>query len=423
MGLVCCGIATAAMNHAIRQLIPVLIGVSLLLSSWLAVWSLFRADSYRHQTELVFAQAMEIRSRVSQSREKLLQTIGYVELSAVTGQMNPRLLLNIQLLSFNLKTLARLDFAPLFIGTESMIELRQAIKAIETDIRPQLAEPEKYDLVLRALMLIDNFVIRLAGETIETSQALSATSRTATAAANNRLMLFSALSAIILCAIALYQQNRVKKREHIKSFSMLFAHMTRTRIAALRLFLGYLDAKTLPPPEMTDAALRTILELDSITEALTTIGHARAESKPAPLGKLIEEIVRNCKYEPRVEADVEARAVCVPASQFHLLIDELVGNAINAVAARANPAISIKASVRKRLLRPSQLILTVGDNGTGMSPDLLARARDPFFSTKAGVHVGLGLTNCVELVKSMSGKLDITSAAGIGTSVRITYTI
>jgi C4-dicarboxylate-specific signal transduction histidine kinase len=56
-----------------------------------------------------------------------------------------------------------------------------------------------------------------------------------------------------------------------------------------------------------------------------------------------------------------------------------------------------------------------------MSPDILTKAKEPFFSTKAGVHVGLGLTNCIELVKTMAGKLDIVSAPGSGTSVRITY--
>ncbi len=154
-----------------------------------------------------------------------------------------------------------------------------------------------------------------------------------------------------------------------------------------------------------------------------TIGHARAELQSAPLATLLEDIVRNCKYDLRIDADGEAGAVRVPASQFHLLIDELVRNSINAVAARTDPAISIRAYVRRRFLRGAQLVLIVSDNGTGMSPSVLAKAREPFFSTKAGVHVGLGLTNCVELIKTMAGTLDIISAPGAGTSVRITYSI
>ncbi|WP_457301074.1 ATP-binding protein [Phyllobacterium sp. P5_D12] len=53
----------------------------------------------------------------------------------------------------------------------------------------------------------------------------------------------------------------------------------------------------------------------------------------------------------------------------------------------------------------------------------MAKAKQPFFSTKAGGHVGLGLTNCVELMKTMAGRLDISSTPGKGTSVRIYYSI
>jgi C4-dicarboxylate-specific signal transduction histidine kinase len=106
-----------------------------------------------------------------------------------------------------------------------------------------------------------------------------------------------------------------------------------------------------------------------------------------------------------------------------LLLDELVLNAINAVAGRTDPVIAITGTVQRRFLRRSQLILTISDNGGGMSPDLLAKAKQPFFSTKAGGHVGLGLTNCVELMKTMAGSLDISSTPGKGTSVRIYYSI
>lgn len=138
--------------------------------------------------------------------------------------------------------------------------------------------------------------------------------------------------------------------------------------------------------------------------------------------RVIGDIVQSSIHELKVDTE-EADEVQIPASQFHLLIDELVRNAINAVVGRTDPVISIKAIVQKRFLRRSQLILTVTDNGTGMSQELLAKAKEPFFSTKAGTHVGLGLTNCVELMKTMAGSLDISSTPGKGTSVRIRYSI
>ena len=290
---------------------------------------------------------------------------------------------------------------------------------------PAASTGNQYDLAIQSVATIEMSLAGLSSAAVDHSQTLSATAHIAIDAARNRLIFFGALAILLVSVIAIHQYNKTnrEKDQHIKSFSLLFAHMTRTRIAALRLFLSYLNDKSLPPPEMTDAALHTILELDFINEGLMMIGHARAKVPPAPLGQIINNIVTNCKNTLNVNAGDEVRAVNVPASQFHLLLDELVLNAINAVAGRTDPVIAITGTVRRRFLRRSQLILTISDNGGGMSPDLLAKAKQPFFSTKAGGHVGLGLTNCVELMKTMAGSLDISSTPGKGTSVRIDYSI
>jgi signal transduction histidine kinase len=199
--------------------------------------------------------------------------------------------------------------------------------------------------------------------------------------------------------------------------------MTRTRIAALRLFLERLANNVAPSFEMADAARTTIAELESITEALMTVGHAKSQSRSLPLREVLGDIEANYTVKPRLDIEQSAREALVPASQFHLLIDELVRNAINAVNQKSDPIILIKASIRRRLLWGPQLVLIVMDNGIGMNPSTLAKAREPFFSTKAGVHVGLGLTNCAEMVKTMAGTLKITSVPGDGTTVRVTYSL
>ncbi|MBR7552288.1 hypothetical protein KC220_27475, partial [Mycobacterium tuberculosis] len=74
-----------------------------------------------------------------------------------------------------------------------------------------------------------------------------------------------------------------RKDQHIRSFSTLFAHMTRTRIAALRLFLGYVGNNAIPSSEMTAAARNTIAELESINEGLMMIGHSKTQFRKVPL--------------------------------------------------------------------------------------------------------------------------------------------
>ncbi|WP_457301072.1 hypothetical protein [Phyllobacterium sp. P5_D12] len=139
-----------------------------------------------------------------------------------------------------------------------------------------------YEQALGSITTVDGYLVRLASVTVDYSQDLSATAQIATDAAHNMLVLFGAIAALILSIIAIWQHNKIswEKDQHIRSFSLLFAHMTRTRVAALRLFLGYLNGHSVPPSEMTNAAVRTIAELDSINEGLMMIGHARAKVPP-----------------------------------------------------------------------------------------------------------------------------------------------
>ena len=63
--------------------------------------------------------------------------------------------------------------------------------------------------------------------------------------------------------------------------------------------------------------------------------------------------------------------------------------------------------------------LSVIDNGEGMTPDVLKRAHEPFFSTKAeGKGVGLGLSGVHAFVERAGGFVTIESREGIGTTVR-----
>jgi CheY-like chemotaxis protein len=65
-------------------------------------------------------------------------------------------------------------------------------------------------------------------------------------------------------------------------------------------------------------------------------------------------------------------------------------------------------------------MISVSDTGTGMTPDVMAQAFDPFYTTKApGKGTGLGLSQVLGFVKQSNGHVKIYSEAGRGTSVKI----
>jgi len=66
------------------------------------------------------------------------------------------------------------------------------------------------------------------------------------------------------------------------------------------------------------------------------------------------------------------------------------------------------------------LRISVTDTGTGMARETLARALEPFFTTKpVGQGTGLGLSMVYGLTKQSKGQLRLYSEPGVGTTIRI----
>jgi PAS domain S-box-containing protein len=86
----------------------------------------------------------------------------------------------------------------------------------------------------------------------------------------------------------------------------------------------------------------------------------------------------------------------------------------------ANAWIDQRAA-QERDMEPGQYVsVCVTDNGTGMPPDVVARAFDPFFTTKPmGQGTGLGLSMIYGFAKQSGGQARIESEPNAGTTVRI----
>jgi two-component system sensor histidine kinase RegB len=91
----------------------------------------------------------------------------------------------------------------------------------------------------------------------------------------------------------------------------------------------------------------------------------------------------------------------------------LLHNALQATSDRER--VRLRASVADGAVRVSVI-----DQGAGMSADTLARAGEPFFTTKpAGAGTGLGLFVARSSVEQLGGSLVLDSAVGRGTSASV----
>ncbi|HEY6081695.1 MAG TPA: HAMP domain-containing sensor histidine kinase [Polyangiaceae bacterium] len=93
----------------------------------------------------------------------------------------------------------------------------------------------------------------------------------------------------------------------------------------------------------------------------------------------------------------------------------LVSNALDASGPDGAVQLGVDA-------RPGELSFTVRDAGSGMTAAVLARATEPFFTTKPrGQGMGLGLFLAQSVAEQMGGQLELTSEAGRGTRARLVF--
>jgi signal transduction histidine kinase len=117
-------------------------------------------------------------------------------------------------------------------------------------------------------------------------------------------------------------------------------------------------------------------------------------------------------------ATVELELETVPplrarAGQLEQVLVNLLDNARRAVGREGR----VKLSLRRL---PDSVLLSVEDNGCGMSADVLKRALDPFFTTRpAGEGSGLGLAIAASIVRAHQGTLELQSQEGSGTRVDV----
>ncbi|MEV4282942.1 hybrid sensor histidine kinase/response regulator [Actinoplanes xinjiangensis] len=99
--------------------------------------------------------------------------------------------------------------------------------------------------------------------------------------------------------------------------------------------------------------------------------------------------------------------------QLARALDNLVRNSVEAMPAGGTVTITTAAV-------GGNVTVEVRDTGIGMTPDVLERACEPFFSTKSTAGtVGLGLSTVHGIVSQAGGQLTLRSEPGEGTSVTI----
>jgi PAS domain S-box-containing protein len=233
------------------------------------------------------------------------------------------------------------------------------------------------------------------------------------------------------------QLRQAQKMETIGQLTGGVAHDFNNLLMAV---MGNLDLlrKRLPDDprlhRLVDGALQGAERGASLTQRL--LAFARQQDLrvvPVDLSGLVQGMgnLLERSLGPRVALRLDLPEGLPPAridaNQLELAILNLAINARDAMPDGG----SIKIEVAKHevqndavLKSGTYLKLSVIDTGAGMTPEILKRAIEPFFSSKPlGKGTGLGLSMVHGLVVQLGGTLELSSAVGKGTTVTMVLPI
>lgn len=225
--------------------------------------------------------------------------------------------------------------------------------------------------------------------------------------------------AVLVVALEAYANRLVGFVERERQFTRDASHELRTPLAVIRANLELLAASQ-ASPEALRRIEDTVGDMEALIETLLLL--ARSESRQLPDDELVvNDLVCNLveRLQPLAQRkDVDVRieqsvllALRAPEMVLTMVLTNLIRNAINYTAS-GHVTIVIDAGS-----------LVVQDTGPGMEPSQLQRLMQPFERgqtvTEAG-H-GLGLAIVQRLCERCRWKLEVASALGKGTSVRVTF--
>ena len=171
------------------------------------------------------------------------------------------------------------------------------------------------------------------------------------------------------------------------------------------------------------------------------LGFARRSSltlEPVQLGQIVNELsavlrrVLPADIELLVFADEDLPEVSVDAHAVEQILLNLVNNARDAMpdggVLRLETSCTWISDAQREVLGPGAaheyVCLAVDDTGAGMEEATRQRAFEPFFTTKpVGKGTGLGLATVYGLVKQHGGFVQIDSAPGAGTRLRVYFPV
>jgi signal transduction histidine kinase len=232
----------------------------------------------------------------------------------------------------------------------------------------------------------------------------------------------------------LEERERLRDRlAAVGQMAAVIAHEVKNPLGGIEVMAGLLRRKIPDLPE-AQALLKDIIKEAKIAnaivqEVLDFVRPIRLQVERTSIAMAVRDAVTLAEGKARrggidIETHVPAE-LTLEADQHQLaqLFTNLLINAYEAMESRGRVVVTAEAA---RLDDGGDgraaVLIEITDDGPGMPPDVAEKVFDPFFTTKAQGS-GLGLAIVRKIVDAHDGKLDLRTAQGRGTTIRVTLPV
>ncbi len=165
-----------------------------------------------------------------------------------------------------------------------------------------------------------------------------------------------------------------------------------------------------------------IKRIVGIINDLSAYAHPRnPEGDQVDIHKALEKAIAGMAYPLRPgvivkDYDMESPPVLGNEEEICQVFKHILNNAADAIGDREGGGVNIATRVMG-----NNFIITIKDNGGGITQENIKKIFDPFYTTKdVGLGLGLGLSVAHSIIKAHRGAIEVESQIGEGASFKIT---
>ena len=245
-------------------------------------------------------------------------------------------------------------------------------------------------------------------------------------------------------------QHAVMQQERLRALGQMasgIAHDINNAISPIGLYTDMLLAREQQLSDRGRKQLETISRaIDDVAHTVKRLGEfyrqreAEMQLAPVDANETVQQVLeltrakwsdlpqqRGVLIQTRLDLAMDMPPLMAVASEIREALTNLIFNAVDAMpdggilTVRTRVEETAAATVLGGSTR--HVVLDVTDSGTGMNEETRRRCLEPFFTTKGERGTGLGLAMVYGILQRHQADLDIVSALGQGTTMRLRFPV